>query len=435
MEFIVLATQNIDPVADVDYHDCHPFTERWNTAMPTMKQLIFLLALFGATACQPAATRVAPFAPTQDTRAVETAPTMTPILNASGAATDTAPSNTTPLQIRLTPILAELDRPGHVFALPDGTPAVIEQIGVVRRLTDGSVWLDMRDLVDANSSERGLFTVAFSPFQAELFVSYTRASDSATVVSRMPIIDNQPDITGLSLVIAIPQPYPNHNGGFIAFGPDQYLYVATGDGGSGNDPQNFAQNTQSLLGKVLRLDVRDGRVPYAIPTGQPVQADWLPEIVAIGLRNPWRFGFMADQSIWIADVGQNKLEELNVVSLADLPTTNFGWRLREGNECRQAGTPDCDNPVFTDPVAVYAHTAGNCSITGGETIPHPRLDGQEAVLYGDFCSGVIWMWDAQSGSQIIATTDLQISSFGRDADGVIYVSDYRKGQVLRLDNE
>ena len=403
--------------------------------MPTMKHLILFLALFGATACQPATTNVAPIAPTQDTRAGETVPTSTPKVNTAGAATDTAPSNVTPIQIKLTPLIAELDRPGHVFALPDGTAAVIEQIGVIRRLTDGSVWLDMRDLVDADSSERGLFSVALSPFQSELFVSYTRASDRATVVSRMPMIDNQPVITGISLVIAISQPYANHNGGFIAFGPDQYLYVATGDGGSGNDPQNYAQNTQSLLGKVLRLDVRDGQVPYAIPAGQPVQADWLPEIVAIGLRNPWRFGFMADQSIWIADVGQDKLEELNVVSLADLPTTNFGWRLREGNECRQAGTPDCDNPGLTDPVAVYAHTAGNCSITGGETLPHPRLDGQEAVLYGDFCSGVIWMWDAQTGSQIIATTDLQISSFGRDADGVIYVSDYRKGQVLRLDIE
>ena len=403
--------------------------------MPTIKHLILLLALLAATACQPAATNVAPIAPTQDTRAGETVPTSTPIVNTAGAATDTALSNTTPIQIKLTPLIAELDRPGHVFALPDGTAAVIEQIGVIRRLTDGTVWLEMRDLVDAGSSERGLFSVALSPFQSELFVSYTRTSDRATVVSRMPMIDNQPVITGISLVIAISQPYANHNGGFIAFGPDQYLYVATGDGGSGNDPQNYAQNTQSVLGKVLRLDVRAGQVPYAIPAGQPVQADWLPEIVAVGLRNPWRFGFMADQSIWIADVGQDKREELNVVSLADLPTTNFGWRLREGNECRQAGTSDCDNPGLTDPIAVYAHTSGNCSITGGETIPHPRLDGQQAVLYGDFCSGVIWMWDAQSGSQIIATTDLQISSFGRDADGVIYVSDYRKGQVLRLDIE
>jgi glucose/arabinose dehydrogenase len=353
-------------------------------------------------------------------------------MNTDVPATETSSTITTPIQIVLTPLLDGLDRPGHVFALPDGTTAVIEQVGIIRRLSDRSVWLDMRDVVDANSSERGLFSVALSPFQAEMFVSYTRASDSATVVSRMPLVDNQPDLTNMSLVIAVEQPYANHNGGFIAFGPDQYLYIATGDGGSGNDPQNYAQNTQSLLGKVLRIDVRDSQVPYAIPAEQPVDATWLPEIVAIGLRNPWRFGFMTDQSLWIADVGQNKLEELNVVPLAEVPTTNFGWRLREGNECRQAGTPDCDNPAFTDPVAVYAHEAGHCSITGGETIPHPRVAGQDAILYGDFCSGVIWMWDAQSGAQIIADTDLQISSFGRSADGTLYVSDYRNGQVVQL---
>ncbi|MFZ9858585.1 MAG: PQQ-dependent sugar dehydrogenase [Roseiflexaceae bacterium] len=341
--------------------------------------------------------------------------------------------NSTPIQVSLISLMTDLDRPGHVFSLPDGMPAVIEQVGVIRRLSDGSVWLDMRDLVDANSSERGLFSVAFSPFRAEMFVSYTRTTDSATVVSRVPLIDDQPDVSGMTLVLAVEQPYANHNGGFIAFGPDQYLYIATGDGGSGNDPQNYAQNPQSLLGKVLRLDVRDPQVPYAIPAGQPVASTWLPEIVAVGLRNPWRFGFLSDQSIWIADVGQNKLEELSVVSLTSLPTTNFGWRVREGNVCRQAGTPNCDDQVFTDPVAVYAHEDGHCSITGGETIPHPRLAGQDAVLYGDFCSGVIWMWDAQSGAQIMADTDLQISSFGHDAAGTLYVSDYRNGQVLRLD--
>lgn len=404
-----------------------------------MKYFIFILTFVVATACQPA-TISTPSTPTTDpSRATQTDVTAVPVatsdipMNASETAMPTAA--TEPIRVELVPMLAALDRPGHVFPLPDGATAVIEQVGVIRRITDGSVWLDMRTLVDANSSERGLFSVAFSPFNAEMFVSYTRASDRATVVSRMPLVDNQPDLTNISLVIAVAQPYANHNGGFIAFGPDQYLYIATGDGGSGNDPQNYAQNLQSLLGKVLRIDVRDPQVPYRIPEGQPVDAAWLPEIVAIGLRNPWRFGFMPNQSMWIADVGQNKLEELNVVPLADLPTANFGWRLREGNECRQPGTPDCDNPAYTDPVAVYAHEAGHCSISGGETIPHPRAVGQSAILYGDFCSGVIWMWDAQVGAQIIIDTDLQISSFGRGADGTLYVSDYRNGQVVQLNIE
>ena len=398
-----------------------------------MKQLIFILILVVVTACQPATTAPTLTEPTSAAQLDATAvPVALPNTETDATTNETSSANTVPIRVAFASVLGDLDRPGHVFALPDGTTAVIEQVGIIRRLTDGTVWLDMRDLVDANSSERGLFSVAFSPFRAELFVSYTRTSDSATVVSRMPLVNDQPDLAKLSLVIAVEQPYANHNGGFIAFGPDQYLYIATGDGGSGNDPQNYAQNTQSMLGKVLRIDVRDSQVPYAIPAGQPVDGEWLPEIIAVGLRNPWRFGFMSDRLMWIADVGQNKLEELNVVSLADLPMTNFGWRLREGNECRQAGTPDCENPELTDPVAVYSHDAGHCSITGGETIPHPRMTGQDVILYGDFCSGVIWMWDAQVGAQIIADTDLQISSFGRGADGILYVSDYRKGQVVQL---
>jgi len=398
-----------------------------------MKQLIFILILVVVTACQPATTAPTLNEPTSAAQLDATAvPVALPNTETDATTNETSSANTVPIRVAFASVLGDLDRPGHVFALPDGTTAVIEQVGIIRRLTDGTVWLDMRDLVDANSSERGLFSVAFSPFRAELFVSYTRTSDSATVVSRMPLVNDQPDLAKLSLVIAVEQPYANHNGGFIAFGPDQYLYIATGDGGSGNDPQNYAQNTQSLLGKVLRIDVRDSQVPYAIPAGQPVDGEWLPEIIAVGLRNPWRFGFMSDRLMWIADVGQNKLEELNVVSLADLPMTNFGWRLREGNECRQAGTPDCENPELTDPVAVYSHDAGHCSITGGETIPHPRMTGQDVILYGDFCSGVIWMWDAQVGAQIIADTDLQISSFGRGADGILYVSDYRNGQVVQL---
>lgn len=398
-----------------------------------MKQLIFILVLVVVTACQPATTAPTLTEPTSAAQLDATAvPVALPNTETNATTNETSSANTAPIRVVFASVLGDLDRPGHVFALPDGTTAVIEQVGIIRRLTDGTVWLDMRDLVDANSAERGLFSVAFSPFRAELFVSYTRTSDSATVVSRMPLVNDQPDLAKLSLVIVVEQPYANHNGGFIAFGPDQYLYIATGDGGSGNDPQNYAQNTQSLLGKVLRIDVRDSQVPYAIPAGQPVDGEWLPEIIAVGLRNPWRFGFMSDRLMWIADVGQNKLEELNVVSLADLPMTNFGWRLREGNECRQAGTPDCENPELTDPVAVYSHDAGHCSITGGETIPHPRMTGQDVILYGDFCSGVIWMWDAQVGAQIIADTDLQISSFGRGADGILYVSDYRNGQVVQF---
>ncbi len=358
--------------------------------------------------------------------------TASPISNLIAPATET-PSTSAALTVTLTAVRGDLDRPGLVFSLPDGTPAVIEQVGTIRRLTDGSLWLDVQHLVDANSSERGLFSAVLSPLRSEVFVSYTRRDDYATVVARIPLIDMQPDVASLTTVIAIAQPYANHNGGFMAFGPDDYLYIATGDGGSGNDPQNHAQDPQSLLGKVLRIDVRDERLPYLIPTSQPVQAGWLPEIVAVGLRNPWRFGFVDNYHMWIADVGQNKLEELNVVALSELPATNFGWRVREGNLCRIVSTLDCDALMYTDPVAVYAHQDGHCSITGGVTMTHPRRVNVPAVLYGDFCSGVMWLWDAQAGAQIITDTDLQISSFGRDSEGAIYVSDYRSAQVFRID--
>ncbi|MBM4413690.1 MAG: glucose dehydrogenase [Chloroflexi bacterium] len=335
-------------------------------------------------------------------------------------------------EIALAPVSSGLDRPGYVFVLQDGALAVIEQAGVIRRLSDGASWLDMRDLVDADSSERGLFSVVFSPFSDELFVSYSRRSDAATVVSRMPLVNGAPNIEDIALVIAIEQPYANHNGGFMAFGPGDYLYIATGDGGSGNDPQNNAQNPQSLLGKVLRLDVRDATVPYTIPGAQPVQQHWLPEIISIGLRNPWRFGFINDESIWIADVGQSQLEELNVVAVDRLMGANFGWRLREGNLCRPGESDACNDTTLTDPVAVYAHDEGHCSITGGEVIRHPRDTTTDALIYGDFCSGTLWLWDAQQGAQRIADTDLQISSFGIDENQNLFVSDYRTGQVLAL---
>jgi len=386
-----------------------------------MKHITIITALTVVlTACQFSTSSPDMGAPTQ----------AEPVLAAPTSIVTSNPSVT--FEIVLNPLLSNLDRPGYIFSLPDGTPAVIEQVGVIRRLSTGETWLDMRDLVDADSSERGLFSVALSPFSDELFVSYTRRSDAATVVSRMPLVNSIPNIDAISLVIAVEQPYANHNGGFIAFGPDNYLYIATGDGGSGNDPQNFAQNPQSLLGKVLRLDVRDASVPYSIPAVQPVDDVWLPEIIAIGLRNPWRFGFINDETIWIADVGQSKLEEVNVVALDALAGANFGWRLREGNQCRQGESDACNDSSLTDPVAVYAHDDGHCSITGGEVIRHPLDATRVALIYGDFCSGTLWLWDQYQGAQIIADTDLQISSFGIDANQTLYVSDYRTGQVLSL---
>lgn len=329
-------------------------------------------------------------------------------------------------------VQSELDRPGLVFTLPDNQVGVIEQVGRIVRIADGVVWLDMTALVADTAPERGLLSATMDVSQQWLYVSYSRIVDNATTIARMPIIAGNADIDAVQEIFVAAQPYANHNGGHIAFGPDGWLYLGLGDGGSGFDPDRVARNPQSLLGKLIRLDVRDTTQAYTLPPGQPVAPDWLPEVVAMGLRNPWRFGFTADEQIWIADVGQRRYEELNVLPLAQLPGADFGWSEREGMHCLDAQQP-CVRDGLVDPVAEYDHSAGQCSITGGVTLSDAvpsALQGQ--ILYGDFCAGTLYLWNATDGQRVWADTDFQISSFGMDAEGQVYISDYRTGMVYRM---
>jgi len=337
----------------------------------------------------------------------------------------------TPPHIRLQLVRAQIAKPGLIFALPDGSAAVIEQRGRLVALADGRVWLDMQSLVAPNGSERGLLGVAISPNKSAVFVSYTRVDDYATVVSRIPLQNGVPDLNAITLVIAVPQPFANHNGGHIVFGPDGLLYIGTGDGGSANDPLQNGQNPRTLLGKILRIDVRDASVAYTIPVGQPVQADWLPEIWAIGLRNPWRFGFDGQSQMFIADVGQNRFEELNVLSVTQLGGANFGWNVREGNDCLVGDS--CSSLGMTGPVMTYPHTEGRCSITGGLYVANPALPSVDgALIYADFCAGTIYRYDRMQGQTTVLDTTIQISSFGSDGAGRVYVADYEGGQVYEL---
>ncbi len=337
----------------------------------------------------------------------------------------------TPARIRLELVRAQVPKPGLIFGLPDGSAAVIAQRGRIVALADGRVWLDMQSLIAQNSTERGLLGVAISPDGATLFVSYTRVDDYATVVSRILLQNGVPDLNDMTLVIAVPQPFANHNGGHIVFGPDGLLYIGTGDGGSGNDPLQNGQNPQTLLGKILRIDVRDPSVAYTIPVGQPVQADWLPEVWAIGLRNPWRFGFDGQSQLFIADVGQNRFEELNVLSVTQLGGANFGWSVREGNDCLVG--EGCSSLGMTGPVITYPHTEGHCSITGGLYVANPALPAVDgALIYADFCAGTIYRYDRMQGQTIVLDTTIQISSFGSDGAGRVYVADYAGGQVYEL---
>jgi len=237
-------------------------------------------------------------------------------------------------------------------------------------------------------------------------------------------------------VIRVEQPYANHNGGQIMFGPDGMLYIGMGDGGSAGDPQNFAQNMRSLLGKMLRIDVSGSSAdqPYRVPADNPsLGAEARPEIWASGLRNPWRFSFdRLTGDLFIADVGQNKVEEVNFQP-AHQGGQNYGWKFREGFE-RFAGDPG--QIALTDPIHQYAHREGGCSVTGGYVYRGtalPALVG--SYIYGDYCSGLVWTLRRNSQgdwqNETLFSTGASISSFGEDEAGELYVLDHG-GAIYKL---
>lgn len=294
-------------------------------------------------------------------------------------------------------------------------------------------FLDITSQVLTTGSEQGLLGLAFHPNDhTRFFVYYTRRSDGANVLAsyRLTSADAADPITE-QLILAMPDPFPNHNGGQLAFGPrDGYLYIGTGDGGSGGDPGNRAQNPNELLGKILRLDVDSA--PYVIPQTNPNFAR--REIWATGLRNPWRFSFdRVSGDLYVADVGQSAYEEINFQPGTSAGGENYGWRFREGAHCFNPST-NCDPGGLTDPVAEYSHAFG-CSVTGGYVYrgsAHPRMQG--IYFYGDYCSGRVWglvrdgtTW---TNTQLLDTNYL-ISTFGEDASGELYLADYA-GTIYRL---
>jgi glucose/arabinose dehydrogenase len=236
------------------------------------------------------------------------------------------------------------------------------------------------------------------------------------------------------VVVLIPQPYPNHNGGMIAFGPDGYLYIGMGDGGSRGDPQNRAQNKDELLGKLLRIDV-NSRVPYGIPGDNPyVRGEERPEVFAKGLRNPWRFSFDRENGdLWLADVGQDKWEEVNIVRKGG----NYGWRVMEGFHCFNLQEP-CGKENFIPPILEYDHQGGRCSIIGGYVYRGKAIPALVGVyIYGDYCSGEIFAVRTAHGGRVggepwlLLRTKSHISSFGEDDTGEVYVLDH-EGAVYQL---
>jgi uncharacterized repeat protein (TIGR01451 family) len=356
------------------------------------------------------------------------------------------------VQITVDEIVASgLTQPVQVTHAGDGTGRlfVVEQPGTIRIIENGTVlatpFLHLSNLI-VSGGERGLLGLAFHPnYSANgfFYVNYTRDGDGATVIARYRVSAADPDLAdpdSEQVLLTVSQPYGNHNGGQLLFGPhDGYLYIGMGDGGSGGDPLNHGQNVNTLLGAMLRLDV-NGQTPYAIPADNPyVGGEGRDEIWAIGLRNPWRFSFDRETGdLYIGDVGQNLWEEIDYQA-ADTPGgVNFGWRCKEGShEYRFTG--DCPQLTLTDPIAEYSHTEGR-SVTGGYVYRgslYPALVGR--YFYADYVEGKIWSLyktgsnpDTWSTPQLELDTGFNISSFGEDENGELYVVDRSGGTVRHL---
>ncbi len=341
------------------------------------------------------------------------------------------------------------DRPIFVGHAGDasGRLFVVEKPGRILVVHNGQVrnepFLDITDRVRSGAYEQGLFSVAFHPgypTNGRVFVDYTDHNGD-TVVSEFAADPGQAtaDPQSERVLLQVAQPYENHNGGMIAFGPqDGYLYISAGDGGSGGDPLGHGQNAGTLLGSLLRIDVAI-ESGYAIPVDNPFagQPDKRPEIFAYGLRNVWRFSFdRVTGDLWLADVGQNDLEEVHLALAPLRGGLNFGWNIMEGSACFPPIVTGCATEGLQIPIAEYGRDNG-CSITGGYAYrghAFPALAG--AYIFGDYCSGRVWtlQLDAQGAWQMIqrADFDFLIPTFGEGGDGEIYVTDDAGGRLLRL---
>jgi len=340
--------------------------------------------------------------------------------------------------IQLQPVLTGLSSPIYLTHARDGSNRlfIVEQGGRVKVLQPGAtvptVFLDITATV-LSGGEQGLLGLAFHPRYAtngRFFVNYTRQPDGATVIAEYrvsPLDPNLADPAETSLLV-VPQPFANHNGGMIEFGPDGFLYIGMGDGGSGNDPGNRAQNINDLLGKMLRIDVDlpNGLVPYSSPAGNPFFGP-IPgrdEIFAVGVRNPFRFSFdRATGQLYAGDVGQGAREEIDIVTNGG----NYGWRVFEGMLCTNLDPASCIPTNFVFPIAEYDHTLGRCAVIGGYV--YRGTTGAlpaGAYVYGDLCTGEIFQLlpPTSGGAQsVLLDTALNgtLSSFGEDQAGEIYV--------------
>ena len=356
---------------------------------------------------------------------------------------DTNPVQPLPSELALAPVVTGLAFPVFLTApAADSRLFIVEKPGRIRIVENGTLrsapFLDITSLV-SSSGERGLLGLAFHPRYATngfFYINYTDLAGHTRIVRYTVSADRHvANAASAKLILGVQQPYDNHNGGMIAFGPDGMLYIGMGDGGAAGDPHDHGQNRLTLLGDMLRLDV-DGGDPYRPAPGNPYigRSDGLPEIWASGLRNPWRFSFDREGGrLYIADVGQNALEEINVVPAAQAGV-NYGWRLMEGDQCYNAST--CTQHGLTLPVLTYGRDDGR-SVTGGYVYRGGAIPGIAGhYFYSDFIGG--WLRSFRfDGATVHDRRDWNIpesgsiTSFGEDSAGELYLMN-ATGTVFRL---
>ncbi|TXT55418.1 MAG: putative glucose sorbosone dehydrogenase [Candidatus Thorarchaeota archaeon] len=322
-------------------------------------------------------------------------------------------------------------KPGEIYVF-DNDP----------NIQSATLFLDIKGKVNDVGGEEGLLGLAFHPNFSEngyFFVDYTADSPRRTVIERYTVSEddsNQADATSGYVILEVDQPYANHNGGQIGFGPDGYLYIALGDGGSGGDPEGHGQDRTTLLGAILRIDIdnTDAGLEYGIPDTNPFVDNtegYREEIYAYGLRNPWRFSWDSEtDAMWAADVGQGEVEEIDIIESGN----NYGWNIMEGDQCYEPDT-GCDTTGLSMPIWTYNHDVGS-SITGGYVYRGSTYDNLVGkYIYGDFGSGKIWALDydesSETNNEELFDTTYQISSFGVDSTNELYVVDF-SGEIYIL---
>lgn len=378
-------------------------------------------------------------------------------ISAQDDTTDTAPLTLRAeapdlTQAVLTEVASGFTYPLLVTHAGDGSGRlfVVEQHGVIKLIEDGTVgaspFLDITDRVSGavlrGYSEMGLLGLVFAPDYAESGVFYVNYVDKnqVTVVSQFNVSADDPNVADPAsevVLFTLRQPFPNHNGGHMAFGPDGYLYISVGDGGAANDPLTTGQDPSDWYGSLLRISV-DGSGAYTVPEDNPSAADdrFAPETWQYGLRNAWKFSFdRATGDLYVADVGQNLYEEVNFIPADEGSGANYGWSDFEGNDPFNATTAP---EGMVEPFFVYPHSGGECSVTGGYVYRGEAIEALEAVyVFGDFCTGRMWAsWrDADAAWQTVdfLRAGFSVSGFGEDEAGELYVLDYQNGAVYRFD--